>query len=444
VKVPIPDTDGKVLYVWFDAPIGYISATKAWAAETGKNWEDYWKREDTQLIHFIGKDNIVFHCIIFPTMLMASGDYIWADQVPANEFLNLEGNKISTSRNWAVWLHEYLQDFQGKQDVLRYVLAANMPETKDNDFTWRDFQARNNNELVAILGNFVNRVVTLTHKYYGGKVPAPGTLTDLDLTLVADLATYPTKISTALNQYRFREALAHYIDLARTGNKYLAETEPWKLWKTEPERVTTILNLGLQIVANLALLGEVFLPNAAAAMFRMVPTADIPSLLRWNNAGSALLVEPGTMLGEGHLLFEKIEDDVIEAQVAKLEATKAANNAAAKTPESAKPAITFDQFGAMDIRVATIIEAVLVPKTKKLLKLTLRTGLDTRTVVSGIAEHFKPEDIIGQQVCLLANLAPRELKGITSEGMILMAEDSDGKLVFVRPSQTVWDGATVK
>jgi methionyl-tRNA synthetase len=445
VKVPLPNTEGKVLYVWFDAPIGYISATKAWASANNKNWEDYWKRPDTQLIHFIGKDNIVFHCLIFPTILMAAeDDYIWADQVPANEFLNLEGNKISTSRNWAVWLHEYLVDFPNKQDVLRYVLAANMPETKDNDFTWKDFQARNNNELVAILGNFVNRVVSLTHKYFDGKVPSPALFTDQDMQLVTDLATYPDRIENSLKQFRFREAMAAYIDLARTGNKYLAETEPWKIWNDEPERVATILNLGIQIVANLALLGQVFLPETAISIFRMVPTADMPPLLDWKDAGSALLVDPGTILGQPHLLFEKIEDETVLAQVNKLEQTKEQNLLADKNPEPVKASIAFEDFQKMDIRVATITAAELVPKTKKLLKLTLDTGVDTRIVVSGIAEHYKPEEIIGQQVCLLANLAAREMKGILTEGMILMAEDKNGKLVFVNPAQSVWNGAEVR
>lgn len=444
VKVPLPDTDGKVLYVWFDAPIGYISATKAWAESQGKNWEDYWKSEDAQIVHFIGKDNIVFHCIIFPVMLMAAGDgYQWADQVPANEFLNLEGNKISTSRNWAVWLHEYLADVPGKEDVLRYVLTANMPETKDNDFTWRDYQARNNNELVAILGNFVNRVITLTHKYYQGRVPALGSLTEADQTLLDALAAAPAQIEASLKAYRFREALALFMDVARAGNKHLADTEPWKLWKTEPERVATILNLGIQVVAKLGVLSEIFLPFTAVKIKTMVPgIAQTENL--WDSLALPSLVEAGTQLGPAVLLFEKLEDSFVEAQVAKLEATKQQNLLANKQPEPAREAISFDDFAAMDIRVATITDAEAVPKTKKLLKLTLDTGIDTRTVVSGIAEHYKPEDIIGQQVCLLANLAPRELKGIMSQGMILMAEDRDGALRFVQPSAAVWNGAVVK
>lgn len=446
VPVPLPNSDGKVLYVWFDAPIGYISATKAWAEEKGKNWEDYWKSPEAEVVHFIGKDNIVFHCIIFPVMLMAAGKdsngnhYQWANQVPANEFLNLEGNKISTSRNWAVWLHEYLQDLPGKQDVLRYVLMANMPETKDNDFTWRDFQARNNNELVAILGNYVNRVITLTHKYFEGKVPVAGPMQEADLALVEAIKAAPADVSKSLNQYRFREALSLMMDVARAGNKHLADTEPWKLWKTEPNRVATILNLGLQVCANLQAYCQVFLPQTAEAIQSMLGTAGYT----WEDLGRMDLVPAGSQIGPAILLFEKLDDAFVDAQVAKLEATKLQNELAARQPEPAKEAISFDDFGTMDIRVATILEAEAVPKTKKLLKLTLDTGIDKRTVVSGIAEHYKPEEIIGQQVCLLANLAPRDLKGITSQGMILMAEDRDGKLRFVQPSAAVWNGAVVK
>ncbi len=441
VPVPLPGTEGKVLYVWFDAPIGYISATKDWAQQQGtpEAWAQYWQNEDTKLVHFIGKDNIVFHCVIFPVMLKTHGDYILPDNVPANEFLNLEGNKISTSRNWAVWLHEYLQEFPGKADVLRYVLCANAPETKDNDFTWKDFQARNNNELVAIFGNFVNRAVVLTHKNYEGIVPAQGKLESIDKEVLEKLKELPEKVAGSIEAYRFREALTFMMELARVGNKYLADTEPWKLIKTDESRVKTILNISLQISASLAILAEPFMPYTAAKLSEMLGLEK----LSWKDAGKDNLVISGHQLKTGGLLFDKIEDATIEAQVKKLQDTKIANELASKTVASEKPAVQFDDFTQMDIRIATIIEAEKVAKTKKLLKLKLDTGIDTRTVVSGIAEYYEPEKIIGQQVCLLANLAPREIKGIESKGMILMAEDKDGKLSFVSPVNKITNGGTV-
>lgn len=444
IPVPVEGAEGKVLYVWFDAPIGYISSTKDYFKEkiadsTGEEWKLYWQSEDTQLVHFIGKDNIVFHCIIFPVILKAHGEYILPENVPANEFLNLEGNKISTSRNWAVWLHEYLQEFPGKQDVLRYVLCANAPETKDNDFTWKDFQARNNNELVAILGNFVNRAVVLTHKYFGGKVPVCGKLSGIDQELTEKLQEFPQKIAASIENYRFREALSILMDLARTGNKYLADTEPWKLIKTDEARVQTIMNMGLQVAANLAIVMEPFLPFSACKLYEMLNL----SAYKWADAGRTDLLPEGHSLKEGQLLFEKMEDAPVEAQVQKLLNTKVSNELANKKLPAAKPEITFEDFTKMDIRIATIQAAEVVPKTKKLLKLTLNTGLDTRTVVSGIAEHYKPEEIVGRQVCLLANLAPRDIKGIQSQGMILMAEDKDGSLSFVNPEKIIVNGGTV-
>jgi len=441
VPVPLEEAKGKVLYVWFDAPIGYISATKELFKQKNNptGWEKYWKDEDAKLVHFIGKDNIVFHCIIFPSMLHAHGGYILPENVPANEFLNLEGNKISTSRNWAVWLHEYLVDFKGKGDILRYVLCATAPETKDNDFTWKDFQARNNNELVAVFGNFVNRALVLTEKYYNNIVPVKGELSDLDKDILAQLAAFPNKIANSIEQYRFREALSFLMDLARMGNKYLAETEPWKLIKEDAERVKTIMNIALQISANLAIVVEPFMPETAVKLNHMLNLAAS----KWTDAGKADLVPAGHQLNKASLLFEKIEDEVIAAQLQKLEDTKKQNELELKVTTPLKPEITFDDFGKMDIRVGTITAAEAVPKTKKLLKLTVDTGLDQRTVVSGIAEHYAPEDIIGQQVCLLANLAPRELKGITSQGMILMAEDKDGKLQFVSPIKGVENGSGV-
>lgn len=460
VKVPVKGADGKVLYVWFDAPIGYISATKelanyakldVWNPKAEEyyidqnsvdkfDYAEYWKSEDAKLVHFIGKDNIVFHCIIFPAMLMAHGEFTLADNVPANEFLNLEGQKISTSKNWAVWLNEYLVEFPEKQDILRYVLTATAPETKDNDFTWKDFQARNNNELVAIFGNFVNRVTVLTHKYFDGKVPTCMELTDIDNAVIEELKAYPAKISASIENYRFREALTEVMNVARLGNKYLADTEPWKLIKTDEDRVRTILNIALQIAANLEILIEPFLPFTADKLQKMLNYGGH----NWEDAGSVSLLKRGHQINEPILLFSKIEDAEVQAQIDKLNNSKAQNEAANATVAPAKENVTFEQFGAMDIRVATIIAAEKVEKTKKLLKLTLDTGLDQRTVVSGIAEHYKPEEIIGQQVSLLANLAPREIKGIVSQGMILMAEDAQGKLSFVSPTAASTNGGVVR
>ena len=460
VEVPLKDAAGKVLYVWFDAPIGYISATKelfnyakldVWnpkaeqyyinqnTVEKG-NWEEYWKDESTKLVHFIGKDNIVFHCIIFPAMLMAHGDYILADNVPANEFLNLEGQKISTSKNWAVWLNEYLLEFPEKQDVLRYVLTATAPETKDNDFTWKDFQARNNNELVAVFGNFVNRVVVLTHKYFNGNVPMLMKITPEDQAVIDELAAYPAKISASIENYRFREAMTEVMNVARLGNKYLAETEPWKVIKTDEDRVRTILNISLQIVATLEILIEPFLPFTADKLMKMLNYGGN----LWEHAGKMDLLIRGHKINEAVLLFEKIEDDQVQFQIDKLNKSKNDNAIANAVAAPAKENITFDDFNAVDIRVATIVAAEKVEKTKKLLKLTLDTGLDQRTVVSGIAEHYKPEEIIGQQVSLLVNLAPREIKGILSQGMILMSENSDGKLTFVAPVDKHNNGSVIK
>ncbi|MFB9863709.1 methionine--tRNA ligase [Rufibacter immobilis] len=435
VPVPVEGAEGKVLYVWFDAPIGYISATK----DLTPDWELYWKDQGTKLVHFIGKDNIVFHCIIFPAMLKAHGDYVLPDNVPANEFLNLEGNKISTSRNWAVWLHEYLEELPGKADVLRYVLCANAPETKDNDFTWKDFQARNNNELLAIFGNFINRAVVLTHKYYQGAVPQRGELTDFDQDVLAQLAGFPEKIAASLEQYRFKEALGELMNLARLGNKYLADTEPWKLIKTDAARVETIMNIALQISASLTILSEPFLPETSQKLANMLNYT--PG--KWDEAGSTDLLPAGHTIGEAALLFEKIEDAVIEAQVQKLLDTKKANEIANAVAAPAKENITFEDFSKIDIRIGTILEAEKVAKTKKLLKLKVDTGIDQRTIVSGIAEHFNPEEIIGQQVSVLVNLAPREIKGIVSQGMLLMAENADGSLAFMQPSKPVVNGGGV-
>ena len=438
IPVPVEGAEGKVLYVWFDAPIGYISATK----DLTPDWEKYWKDEDTKMVHFIGKDNIVFHCIVFPSMLMAHGDYILPENVPANEFLNLEGDKISTSRNWAVWLHEYLEDMPGKEDVLRYVLCANAPETKDNDFTWKDYQARNNNELVAVLGNFVNRALVLTKKYYDGVVPACGELTDYDRETIAEMSQIKASLEANIENYRFREALKDAMNVARIGNKYLADTEPWKLIKTDAERVKTILNIALQITANLAIVCEPFMPFSAAKIQKMLAVEHFD----WERIGDMSLLAAGHTIGEPSLLFEKIEDDVIQKQLDKLEATKVANleAAAAATPvEPQKDNISFDDFGKADIRVSTILSAERVPKTKKLLHLTVDTGIDTRELVSGIAEYFSPEDLVGQQVLVLVNLEPREIKGILSRGMILMGEDASGKLVLLQPSSKVGSGSIV-
>lgn len=441
IPVPVKGAEGKVLYVWFDAPIGYISATKDWAQEVGKNWEDYWKSEDTRLVHFIGKDNIVFHCIIFPALLKASGEYILPDNVPANEFLNLESNKISTSRNWAVWLHEYLEEFPGKQDVLRYVLTANAPETKDNDFTWKDFQSRNNNELVAIFGNFVNRAVVLTHKYFEGKVPVRGELTPRDEELVAAIKTFPSRIEGSLDQFKFREALAHLIDLAREGNKYLADTEPWKLIKEDKDRVATIMNLALQLAGSLTILSEPFLPFTSEKLKGMLNQEE----MSWKKAGDLSLLDEGKALREATLLFEKIEDSTVEAQVQKLLDTKKANEAAEEAPKiaPAKAEVNFDEFMKMDLRVGEIKAAEKVPKSNKLLKFTVDTGLDKRTIVSGVAKHFTPEEMLGKKVVVMANLAPRKIMGIESQGMLLFAENADGSLKAVSPDEAAENGAGI-
>ncbi len=436
VKVPVEGAEGKVLYVWFDAPIGYISATK----ELTPDWEKYWKDKGSKLVHFIGKDNIVFHCIIFPAMLKAEGSYILPDNVPANEFLNLEGDKISTSRNWAVWLHEYLNDFPDKQDVLRYVLTANAPETKDNDFTWKDFQTRNNSELVGILGNFVNRALVLTQKYYHGIVPQRNELTNFDKTVLEEIKSFPQRISKALETYHFREALRELMNLARLGNKYLADTEPWKVVKTDEQRVMTIMNIALQIVGNIAVLGDVFLPFSMEKLRLMINQEKYS----WDKAGDIDILIVGKQLNKPSLLFQQIEDKEVDYQVSKLMETKIKNELEAHPTKEAKENIQFDDFTKLDIRVGTIIEAEKVAKTKKLLKLMVDTGIDRRIVVSGIAEYYKPEDIIGKQVNILVNLAPKTLRGIESQGMILMAEDISGKLVFVEPSVQVKNGSEVK
>ncbi|WP_440120153.1 methionine--tRNA ligase [Tenacibaculum sp. Ill] len=438
IPVPVEGADGKVLYVWFDAPIGYISSTKEWAEREGKNWEDYWKKDDTKLVHFIGKDNIVFHCIIFPAMLKAHGDFILPDNVPANEFLNLEGNKLSTSKNWAVWLHEYLEEFPNQQDVLRYTLTANAPENKDNDFTWKDFQAKNNNELVAILGNFINRVVVLTNKYYNGQVPPTGEFSEIDKDTLEQLKQFPDIIAKSIERYRFREASQEMMNLARLGNKYLADEEPWKVIKEDEERTKTIMNIALQIAAGLAVVSEPFLPFTSSKLKSIL---NIDNNLSWNDvAEKDILLPSDHQINKAELLFSKIEDKTIQAQLDKLEATKKANEAANKVVEPQKETIQFDDFTKMDIRVGTIVAAEKVAKTKKLLKLTVDVGIDTRTIVSGIAESFKPEDIIGQQVSVLCNLAPRKLRGVESQGMILMTDTPDGKLAFVQPSEKVNNG----
>ncbi|SDD14177.1 methionine--tRNA ligase [Williamwhitmania taraxaci] len=436
VPVPVEGANGKVLYVWFDAPIGYISATK----ELTPDWEKYWKSEDTRMVHFIGKDNIVFHCIVFPAMLKAEGSYILPDNVPANEFLNLEGDKISTSRNWAVWLHEYLDDFPGKEDVLRYVLCANAPETKDNDFTWKDFQTRNNSELVAIYGNFVNRALVLTQNYYKGEVPAAGELTDFDRETLAELPIIRKKIEESIENFRFREALKEAMNMARLGNKYLAETEPWKVMKTDPERVKTIMNIALQIAANLPIAFEPFMPFTSEKLLKMLNLGK-PG---WDMLGRADILAVGHTIGEPSLLFEKIEDAEIEKQVEKLANTKKANEIKIAPVTPQHDPITYDEFSKMDIRVGTILEAERVPKTDKLLKLTIDTGIDKRTVVSGIAAYFTPEQAIGKKVSMLVNLEPRKIRGIESHGMILMAQDADGRLEFVAPLNEVRNGSEVK
>lgn len=464
IPVPVKGGEGKVLYVWFDAPIGYISSTKEWAEREGKDWEPYWKDKDTKLLHFIGKDNIVFHCIIFPSILKAHGDYILPENVPANEFLNLEGNKLSTSKNWAVWLHEYLEEFPDMQDVLRYTLTANAPETKDNDFTWKDFQARNNNELVAILGNFINRVVVLTNKYYSGQVPPAGNLLNVDKETLAELKKYPGIISSSIERYRFREASQELMNLARLGNKYLADEEPWKVIKEDAKRVQTIMYVALQIATGLSVLSEPFLPFTSKklkSILRLneeendeVISQEIATAhknrprnegLQWTDVSTKeFLLPAGHQIGKAELLFRKVEDKEIQAQLDKLEATKKSNEQMDKEVEPQKDTITFDDFSKLDMRIGTIVEAEKMAKAKKLLVLKVDTGLDTRTIVSGIAESFTPEEIVGKKVTVLVNLAPRALRGVESEGMILMTENAEGKLVFVNPDEDgVVNGLTI-
>ncbi len=438
VPVPVEGAEGKVLYVWFDAPIGYISNTKELLPDS---WEKYWKDPESRIINFIGKDNIVFHCIVFPSMLMAYGDnFQLPDNVPANEFLNLEGDKISTSRNWAVWLHEYLNDFPGKQDVLRYVLTANAPETKDNDFTWADFQARNNNELVAILGNFVNRAMVLTHKYFNGEVPAAGMLTETDTLLATELGSATEALTAALETFHFREALKQAMEIARLGNRYLQETEPWKLAKTDMERVKTILNIALQLCANIAVAFEPFTPFMSEKLAKML---GLSGKLTWDMLGKLDIISAGTTLATPELLFDKIEDSQIEAQLKRLADTKKANEAAAWKAEPQAKDVEFDTFAACDLRVGTVLECVKVPKADKLLRFLIDDGLEKRTIVSGIAKYYKPEELVGKQVCFIANLPPRKLKGIVSEGMILSAENSDGSIVLLSPSAAVAPGAKI-
>ena len=443
IPVPVEGAEGKVLYVWFDAPIGYISNTKELCDQQPErfgSWEKWWQDPESRMIHFIGKDNIVFHCLIFPVMMKAHGGYNMPDNVPANEFLNLEGDKISTSRNWAVWLHEYLVDLPGKQDVLRYVLTANAPETKDNDFTWKDFQARNNNELVAILGNFVNRALVLTDKYFQGQVPAAGELTDYDRQTLQEFADVKTNVERLLDTFHFRDAQREAMNLARIGNKYLADTEPWKLAKTDMNRVGTIMNIALQITANLAIVFEPFLPFSMEKLNKMLNVEP----LGWNRLGATDLLPAGHQLGKAELLFEKIEDSVIEAQIQKLLDTKKANEEANYQTKPIRENITFDDFTKLDIRVGTVLECTKVPKADKLLQFRIDDGLEKRTIVSGIAQHYKPEELVGKQVCFIANLAPRKLKGIVSEGMILSAENWDGSLAVITPEKAVKPGSEVK
>lgn len=457
IKVPLPNADGKVLYVWFDAPIGYISATRAFFDElsSGKNkyatpqrefgqvkaedWKTYWQDKETKLVHFIGKDNIVFHCIIFPVMLRAHGDYIMPDNVPANEFMNLEGDKMSTSRGWSIEMHEYLEDFPTRPDELRYALLTNLPESKDSEFTWKDYQAKNNNELVAIFGNFVNRALVLTQKNFDNKVPVRGTLADIDKKALEDLKNFPARVGASLESYRFREATALMLDLARLGNKYLADTEPWKVMKTDPTRVGTILNVALQIAANLTIIAHPFLPFSTEKLRGMLNLGTFS----WSKAGSDSLLPDGHALGVSGLLFDKIEDDVIAAQLQKLADKKKAVDMEAQPAKPSKPEITIDDFGKIDIRIGTVLKAERMEKSKKLLKLQIDTGIDTRTILSGIAEHYTPEEMLGKQVTLLVNLAPRKMMGIESQGMILMAEDKDGKLKIVAPVNSVSPGSTV-
>ena len=436
VPVPVKNATGKVLYVWFDAPIGYISATK----ELTPDWEKYWKDEETKMIHFIGKDNIVFHCIIFPVMLKAEGSFILPDNVPANEFLNLENDKISTSRNWAVWLHEYLKDFPGKQDVLRYSLCSSAPETKDNDFTWKEFQARNNNELVAILGNFVNRTLVLTTNYYEGKVPERGKTNPGDEAVLKEISTIKQKTEASLESYRFREALKEAMNLARLGNKYLADEEPWKVVKSDPERVKTIMNIALQITANLTIILEPFLPFSMEKL-RISTTCE---KFKWDDAGRTDLLAAGHQINKPELLFEKIGDEEIARQVERLHSTRKSNAESAMKTLPQKDPVSFDDFTRIDMRTATILEAEKVPKTTKLLKLTIDTGIDIRTIVSGIAEYYEPQDLIGKHISIIANLEPRKIKGIESKGMILMAEDMEGRLVLVSPADKINNGSIIK
>ena len=448
IPVPVEGAEGKVLYVWFDAPIGYISSTKEWAEREGKDWRPYWQDKNTELVHFIGKDNIVFHCIIFPAMLKAEGSYILPTNVPANEFLNLEGNKLSTSKNWAVWLHEYLQDFPNQQDVLRYALTANAPETKDNDFTWKDFQARNNNELVAIFGNFINRVAVLTQKYYEGVIPAAGEFNDIDTETLRQITELTEKIEQSLERYRFREAQQELMNMARLGNKYLADEEPWKLIKTDPERVKTVMYVALQIATALAVASEPFLPFTSEKLKRMLQLGAIS----WENlkTNATELLKAGHRIGTAELLFEKIEDAAIEKQLQRLENPKLANKQEAQantevTVAPQKELISYDDFAKMDIRIGTILEAEKMPKADKLLILKVDTGIDQRTIVSGIAQSFAPEEIIGKKVTVLVNLAPRKLRGVESQGMILMVENSEGKYTFINPdAEGIANGTEVK
>ena len=443
IPVPVEGAKGKVLYVWFDAPIGYISNTKELCdaqPEKFGSWETWWKDPETRLVHFIGKDNIVFHCIVFPSMLKADGSYILPDNVPSNEFLNLESDKISTSRNWAVWLHEYLEDFPGKQDVLRYVLTANAPETKDNDFTWKDFQARNNNELVAIYGNFINRALVLTQKYFGGKVPPVGTKTEYDIQTISDFSKVKTELENQLDNFHFREAQKEAMNLARIGNKYLAETEPWKLAKTDMNRVATILNISLQIAANLSIAFEPFLPFSSEKLRKMLSMSEFD----WNELGRTDLLAEGLQLGTPELLFEKIEDEQVDAQVQKLENTKKANEISSYKPKPIKETVSYDDFGKLDIRVGTVLECTKVPKADKLLQFRIDDGMGGRTILSGIAQSYpNPEELVGTQVCFIANFEPKKLRGVMSEGMILSAENSDGKLVLVQPKDIVRNGVNV-
>jgi methionyl-tRNA synthetase len=439
IPVPVENAEGKVLYVWFDAPIGYISATKEWAAKEGKNWEDYWKNEDTKLIHFIGKDNIVFHCIIFPSMLKAHGDYILPDNVPGMEFLNLEGKKISTSKNWAVWLHEYLKDFPGKQDVLRYTLTAIAPETKDNDFTWTDFQGKNNSELVGVFGNFVNRVLVLINKYWGGEVPSYTEFSERDLEVLEDMKTFKSRIENSMERYRIREAQQEMMALARLGNKYLTEEEPWKWYKTDEQKAKNILYIALQISAQLAILSEPFIPNTSVKLTNMLALEG----KSWENGADQELLAPGHKINKAELLFERIEDKQVEEQVEKLQQALQAQKSTVSNVTPQKEETTFDAFTKMDLRVATIIEAEKMKKADKLLQLKVDTGIDTRTIISGIAKHYSPEDIIGKKVMVLVNLAPRKMRGVESEGMILLSEDENGKLYFVEPSAEANNGDVI-